>query len=90
LLWILQISIEKYLLGCVSRVNKIPPYSVILTITILSNGFNNNKRKVYISSPQPKWDIVLNFESKNDKVYKTSPEITTTEKPVTHLNKYKK
>jgi hypothetical protein len=48
------------------------------------------KRKVYISSPQPKWDIVLNFESKNDKVYKTSPEITTTEKPVTHLNKYKK
>jgi len=47
------------------------------------------KRKVYIASPQPKWDIVLNFESKKDKVYKTSPEITATEKPVTHLKKYK-
>jgi hypothetical protein len=47
------------------------------------------KRKVYIASPQPKWDIVLNFERKKDKVYKTSPEITAIEKPVTHLKKYK-
>jgi hypothetical protein len=35
------------LLGCIIRVNTIPPYSVILTITVLLNGFNNNKKLVF-------------------------------------------
>jgi hypothetical protein len=34
---------KKYLLRCVSRVNKTPPYSVILVITVLLNGFIKNK-----------------------------------------------
>jgi len=37
------------LLRCVSRVNKIPPYFAILAITILSNGFNNNKKLVFFN-----------------------------------------
>ena len=41
--WILQIIIEKCLLRCVSRVNKILPYSAILVITVLSNSFIKNK-----------------------------------------------
>ena len=36
---------QEYLLRCVSRVNKIPPYSTIL-ITVLSNGFNNSKKQL--------------------------------------------
>ena len=41
-------------------------------------------------SPQPKRDIVLNVVRQKDRVQKTSPEITNTNKPETHLNKYKK
>jgi hypothetical protein len=37
-----KITIEKYLLRCVSRVNKILSYSVILVITVLLNGFIKN------------------------------------------------
>ena len=44
----------------------------------------------YYRPPQPKRDIVLNVIRQKDRVQKTSPETATTDKPKTHLNKYKK
>ena len=41
-------------------------------------------------SPQPKRNIVLNVLRQKDRVQKTSPETANTDKPETHLNKYKK